>query len=418
MPMPKPLPKSGEVVYKVHPETGKVMSGKVSGGDKPYIALRGNDMPAGQRRATLDESWSTARPPEAIPMPKPGPARNLIESKIATVDERLAKVEAKRSRQGARPKSKRSGQANLLTKEDFEYVALRVYKHVLEGGKWTMETAHCIIDAPGFEGKAYDHLKTYSAAPPDVLTVNEKHLRHYALFNVCGVVITPNHRTDGIYLPADDRRHFVAWSEASKEEFAEDYWTRLWDWYGRGGISNVAAHLQTLDLSRFDAKAPPPKTAAFHAIIDAGRAPEDSELADAIEHVGNPDAVTLETIIANARALRLNELANDLADRKARRAVPHKLERVGQVASRNPDAVHVLWKVSGRRQVVYGKADLPYSRQVRAARDCSIKPVTVSLVGEVSDLPLPPLASSRARFASDSNSKKCPEEPMAVMQNH
>jgi len=219
--------------------------------------------------------------------------------------------------------------------------------------------------------KFYDHSKTYIAAPPDVLTVNEKHIRQYAVFNVCGVVITTNHRTDGIYLPADDRRHFVAWSEASKEEFAEDYWSRLWGWYDRGGIGNVAAHLRTLDLSGFDPKAPPPKTAAFYAIVDANRAPEDSELADAIERAGNPDALTLEAVIANARAMQLDDLANELSDRKARRQVPHKMERVGYTAIRNPDANDGLWKVAGRRQVVYGKADLPHNRQVRAARGLS-----------------------------------------------
>ena len=52
-------------------------------------------------------------------------------------------------------------------------------------------------------------------APPDVLRVNEKFLREYYIFNVIGFIITTNHRTDGIYLPADDRRHYVAWSERS-----------------------------------------------------------------------------------------------------------------------------------------------------------------------------------------------------------
>jgi hypothetical protein len=40
----------------------------------------------------------------------------------------------------------------------------------------------------------YDHMKTYTAAPPDVLRVDEKHLREYAVFNVCGIVITTNHK--------------------------------------------------------------------------------------------------------------------------------------------------------------------------------------------------------------------------------
>src|ERR1700683_4469077 len=56
----------------------------------------------------------------------------------------------------------------------------------------------------------YDHLKSIIAAPPDVLRVDEKNLREYSVPNVCGVVITTNHWTDGIFLPADDRRHYVA----------------------------------------------------------------------------------------------------------------------------------------------------------------------------------------------------------------
>jgi hypothetical protein len=59
----------------------------------------------------------------------------------------------------------------------------------------------------------YDHMKAYTASPPDVLRVDEKHMQEYAVFNVCGIVITTNHKSDGVYLPADDRRHYVAWSE-------------------------------------------------------------------------------------------------------------------------------------------------------------------------------------------------------------
>ena len=59
----------------------------------------------------------------------------------------------------------------------------------------------------------YDRMKAYTASPPEVLQVNEKHLRQYYAFNFRGVILTTNHKTDGIYLPADDRRHFVAWSE-------------------------------------------------------------------------------------------------------------------------------------------------------------------------------------------------------------
>ena len=57
----------------------------------------------------------------------------------------------------------------------------------------------------------YDHTKTLMAAPPDVLRVDEKFQREYCVLSVCGVIITTNHKADGIYLPPDDRRHFVCW---------------------------------------------------------------------------------------------------------------------------------------------------------------------------------------------------------------
>jgi hypothetical protein len=44
---------------------------------------------------------------------------------------------------------------------------------------------------------AYDHSKTYTAAPPDTLRVDEKNLREHAVFNCCGVIITTNYKTDG-----------------------------------------------------------------------------------------------------------------------------------------------------------------------------------------------------------------------------
>ena len=75
------------------------------------------------------------------------------------------------------------------------------------------------------------------------------------------------------------RRHYVAWSDLEKTDFAEEYWTTLWNWYAIGGIGHVAAYLATLDLSSFNPKAPPPKTAAFWDIVDSDRAPEGSRAA-------------------------------------------------------------------------------------------------------------------------------------------
>jgi hypothetical protein len=201
----------------------------------------------------------------------------------------------------------------------------------------------------------YDHTKTYTAAPPDVLRVDEKHLHEHYVFNVLGLLITTNHKTDGIYLPADDRRHLVAWSTLTKEDFPPSYWNELWGWYGDDGFGHVAAYLAELDISAFDPKAPPPKTPAFWAIVSASTAPEDAGLADAIDALGNPDVLTVKQLTAVA----MGESAEWLTDRRNRRALPHRLERCGYVSVRNPNAGDGLWKIKGARQAVYAKASLP-----------------------------------------------------------
>ena len=211
----------------------------------------------------------------------------------------------------------------------------------------------------------YEHLKPLMAAPPDVLRVDQKHIHEHSVFNVTGVILTTNYKTDGIYLPADDRRHYVCWSEATKEEFTPDYWNSMYGWYHReGGFEHVAAYLRTLDISEFDPKAPPPKTAAFWAIVDASQAPEDAELADALEDIGSPDTITLAKIISAAQGGSYEFLT----DRKNRRAIPHRMESCGYLPVRNDAAKDGLWKVQGKRQVVYARSDLSAADQLKAAR--------------------------------------------------
>src|SRR5262249_40745744 len=77
----------------------------------------------------------------------------------------------------------------------------------------------------------YDHMKAYTAAPPDVLRVDEKHIREYSVWNVCGVILTTNYKTNGLYLPADDRRHYVAWSTLQEGDFDVVRWKTLYAWY-------------------------------------------------------------------------------------------------------------------------------------------------------------------------------------------
>jgi len=218
----------------------------------------------------------------------------------------------------------------------------------------------------------YDHLKAYTATPPETLLCDEKNTKEYPIFNRCGVTITTNHKADGIYLPADDRRHYVAWTDLTKASFVDSYWDRIWKWYGNGGDRHVTAYLDEFDLSKFDAKAPPPQTAAFWDIVDANRAPEEGELQDVIEALGDPDALTIATILTKSTG----SLDDWLRDRKNRRAIPHRLERCRYAPVRNGNADDGLWKVAkiggsgektSSRQVIYAKATLSPRDRLAAA---------------------------------------------------
>jgi hypothetical protein len=214
----------------------------------------------------------------------------------------------------------------------------------------------------------YEHMKPYLAAPPDALRTDEKNRPEYYVLNVCRGVMTTNHQTSGIYLPADDRRHYVAWSFVKAASFPERYWIEFWKWYESEGFGHVAAYLRTLDISDFDPKAPPPRTHAFWAIVDANRSDEDAELADLLDRLNRPPAVTIGRLIETASEGALYPTAEWLKDRKNRRAIPIRLERCGYIFVRNGDAEDGLFVISGRRQVIYARSDLAPREQFTAAR--------------------------------------------------
>jgi hypothetical protein len=219
----------------------------------------------------------------------------------------------------------------------------------------------------------YERTKIYAAAPPETMRCHEKHLRPYYIPNVVGLIITTNHKADGIYLDTDDRRHFIAWSERTKEQLTDERRNAMWHWLEKEhGIEHVAAYLNQRDISGFDPYAPPPKTEAFYAIVAAGVAPEDTELGDAIEALVKPgeplpDAFTLADLVTSPAAAGLDWLL----ERKSKRAIGHRLERCGYVPCRNPGSPKDgRWKIggmNGRNQVIYVKKTLTLKQQFVAA---------------------------------------------------
>ncbi|MGO9994122.1 MAG: hypothetical protein ACLPTF_16630 [Steroidobacteraceae bacterium] len=222
------------------------------------------------------------------------------------------------------------------------------------------------VDRYGF----YEHTKTLAAAPPDTLLCDEKNIRAYPIMNVTGLIITTNHKTDGIYLPPDDRRHYVAWSGATQQDFPEGYFIKLHAWYARGGLQLVARYLATLDLSGFDPKATPLKTPAFWAIVDANKPAEDSELADALDKLGRPAAVTVGLVMPHAKLT----LQAWLGDRRNSRNIGHRFETAGYEPVRCEQREDGRWRVAGQRQTIYARVDLNTRDRYAAAKALSDAP--------------------------------------------
>ena len=88
---------------------------------------------------------------------------------------------------------------------------------------------------------------------------------------------------------------------------------------------------------------PPRKTQAFWEIVNSSRAPEDAELADALDALGSPGAVTLGPSRRPGRR-RLWRLAPRPKEQPEH---PPRFESSGYVAVRNDNAKDGLWKVGG-----------------------------------------------------------------------
>jgi hypothetical protein len=236
------------------------------------------------------------------------------------------------------------------------------FNHFLKGVILRISEARDLGDFDRYQ--FYEHMKGYTAAPPETLTIDEKFLRECSILNCVGIIITTNYKAEGIYLPPDDRRHYVAWSNLVKENFNESYWSKLHGWYECGGNEHVAAYLTTYELSGFNPKAPPLRTTAFWEIVDASRAPEDAELADILDSLGKPDIVTVKQVV---NAAVDESFKTWLQDRKNSRRIPHRLEACGYVAVRNEAANDGLWVIYGKRQVIYVKQSMTPRDRIAAA---------------------------------------------------
>ena len=214
-----------------------------------------------------------------------------------------------------------------------------------------------------------------------MLRCDEKNLREYRVPNVCGVIITTNYKTDGIYLPADDRRHYVAWSHLTAQDFDAGYFDELYAWFEREGCRHVAAYLSALVARRLQ-----PQGAAAEDAGLLGDRRRQSRLggkrprrhrrqhAPADRHSTRTASPSMAPIRRSSPSTRLpstrrTALAEWLRDPRNRRMIPKRFEKIGYVRVLNDDADDKLWKIGGRRQAVYGRFDVSLRERLAAVRE-------------------------------------------------
>lgn len=211
----------------------------------------------------------------------------------------------------------------------------------------------------------YEHLKMIEAAPPDVLRVNPKYGARHFIPNVCGVIITTNHRTSALYLPSDDRRHEVYWSSKEPEELEPKWSTEYYGWYESGGYGAIANYLAELDLSGYSVKETPQKTPAFWEMVAMGVSNEDSQLEDVLDDLGHPDVLTVQMLISKAD-LKFAAWLDD--HHKNGRTIRHRLDEAGYGMLRNPWNKKGLWRVGSRTMTLYGKRSVDPAVLLEKAR--------------------------------------------------
>jgi hypothetical protein len=246
--------------------------------------------------------------------------------------------------------------------EDVEYKDL--FGNYTEWAERTLLVVNEARDTGGVDRYAfYENSKRLIAAPPNTLPCRKMYLGRYYVPNVMAVAITSNNKLNGLYIHPEDRRYYVAWSKAEKP--AKGYFKPLWEWMRKGGgKESVLGYLQRLDIAGFDPMAEPPKTEAWHDIVDAGRNPEETAWSDTLEGV---KVATVKEIIAAANFAGNNELAATLIGPKNARKIPHLLSSIGFEILRNPHAKDSRWVIGGKRETLYAHRDVPISEAIAIA---------------------------------------------------
>ena len=206
-----------------------------------------------------------------------------------------------------------------------------------------------------------ERLKVLIAGRPDLITINPKYGQQYDINMFCGVIVTTNHLATGIYIPPGDRRYDVI-EAASKKDMGlslpierAEYFGDLWDWFGSGGSSHVAAFLAERELGKWSPATGQRETEAHKAVISAGMSTEHWIL-DVMAELKDPDVVRSDVLLSVA------EKDGGMSRKEIQGRMPAAMTRIGYYAVRCPFNTDGRWAFEeSRKAVVYARVGMTYA---------------------------------------------------------
>lgn len=116
------------------------------------------------------------------------------------------------------------------------------------------------------------------------ISINQKNLPTYTIPNRVNLLLFSNHY-DALRLDADDRRYCVIHCPGKRQ--ADDYYQRLFGWTDENAPA-LLYYLQSRDLSGFDSRGMPVRTAAKEEMIEASQDPLTAMIQARVEALEHP----------------------------------------------------------------------------------------------------------------------------------
>jgi hypothetical protein len=136
-----------------------------------------------------------------------------------------------------------------------------------------------------------NRIKPYTAAPPEFLRINEKHIKRLEVRNLLSVTMSTNSPIP-LNFKSPTRRAYAMWTDfTTRDENEEtmpewvDHWEKQWAWMNDGGDDAVIHYLRNyVSLEGFNAGAPPPMTEFLREIRTASESPAQQTIRQFMEN--------------------------------------------------------------------------------------------------------------------------------------